>query len=121
MCTFKSRNDDRHIPDKIKYTTFKDESQQESSLALPCIYTLFKRRDIQVAEILHHLNKEGLTNNTVVIFMGDNGADLFRGMDWLYDAGIHVPLIIRWPGQLEQGMVNNHLISSLDELPLFYK
>ncbi|MEA3479490.1 MAG: sulfatase [Bacteroidota bacterium] len=73
-----------------------------------------QKMDIQVSEILHRLDKEGLSNNTLVIFMGDNGADLFRGMDWLYDAGIHVPLIIRWPGQLEQGMVNNHLISSLD-------
>lgn len=76
--------------------------------------TQIQKMDIQVAEILNRLEEEGLKKNTVVILMGDNGRDLYRGMDWLYDAGIHVPLVIRWPGVLSPGTKNNELISSLD-------
>ena len=73
-----------------------------------------QKMDVQVAEILQRLDDEGLKDNTVIILMGDNGRDLYRGMDWLYDPGIHVPLIIRWPGMVKPGTVNNELISSLD-------
>jgi arylsulfatase A-like enzyme len=76
--------------------------------------TQIQKMDLQVAEILHRLDEEGIKNNTVVILMGDNGRDLFRGMDYLYDAGIHVPLTIRWPGNLDPGTKNNELISSMD-------
>jgi len=76
--------------------------------------TQIQKMDVQVAEILKRIDEEGLKDNTVVILMGDNGRDLFRGMDYLYDAGIHVPLTIRWPGKLDAGSENNDLISSMD-------
>jgi arylsulfatase A-like enzyme len=76
--------------------------------------TQIQNMDLQVSKILKRLEEEGIEDKTVVILMGDNGRDLFRGMDYLYDAGIHVPLVIRWPGKLDPGTVNNELISSLD-------
>jgi arylsulfatase A-like enzyme len=76
--------------------------------------TQIQKMDLQVAEILKRLEDEGIEDHTVVIVMGDNGRDLFRGMDYLYDAGIHVPLAIRWPGYLDPGTECNELISSLD-------
>ena len=41
--------------------------------------------------------KDGLADNTIVMFFGDNGRIEPRGIHWCYDTGIHVPMIIRWP------------------------
>jgi uncharacterized sulfatase len=37
-----------------------------------------------------------------------------RGKQWLYDGGIHIPLIVRWPGKLNAGQVCDHMISAID-------
>jgi N-sulfoglucosamine sulfohydrolase len=73
-----------------------------------------QKMDGQVGEILNRLKSEGLIENTIVIWMADNGRDAIRGMDWLYDPGIQVPLIIRWPQKNEEGIVNDDLVCSLD-------
>ncbi len=70
--------------------------------------------DGQVGEILLRLEKEGLGENTVVIFSGDHGRCHIRGKEFLYDGGIRVPLIIRWPGHLKTGTVNDDLVSAID-------
>lgn len=75
-----------------------------------------QKMDTQTGEIIHRLEEEGLTDNTMVIWIADNGADLIRGMNWLYDFGIHVPMIIRWPGNHVPGTVHEELVSSLDAI-----
>lgn len=57
--------------------------------------------DIRVGWILEQLKADGLADNTIVIFFGDNGRLEARGIHWLWDSGIHVPLIISWPKQFE--------------------
>lgn len=73
-----------------------------------------EKADSKVGEILKRLETEGIADNTVVIFIGDNGRCHLRGKCWLYDPGIHVPLIIRWPGRLKPGTVNDNMISMID-------
>lgn len=70
--------------------------------------------DEQVGEILELLEKQQLASNTMVIFIGDNGRCHLRGKCWLYDAGIQVPMIVRWPGQLEAGSVTDDMVSMID-------
>ena len=70
--------------------------------------------DEQFGQILDRLDKEGLTDDTVVIFMGDNGRCHVRGKCWLYDPGLHVPLAIRWPNRIKPAAVCDDLISSID-------
>jgi len=53
--------------------------------------------DKTVGKILKRLEADGLTENTIVMFFGDNGRIEPRGIHWCYDTGLHVPLIIRWP------------------------
>lgn len=60
------------------------------------------------------LEKRGLKKNTLVIFMGDNGEALLRGKGTLAARGTHVPLMIRWPDQVEAGSVSNALVSGVD-------
>jgi len=70
--------------------------------------------DQYVGKIMQRLDNEGLTDNTVVIFIGDHGRCHVRGKQWLYDAGIRIPLIVRWPGKLKPGYVNEDLVSAID-------
>ncbi|MGC9327899.1 MAG: sulfatase family protein [Candidatus Hinthialibacter sp.] len=70
--------------------------------------------DQKVGAVLKRLDEEGLADHTLVVFMGDHGYPHVRGKQWLYDGGIHIPLIIRWPGRIKPGTVNDELISSID-------
>ena len=70
--------------------------------------------DSQVGEIMDRLDREGLKENTVVFFAGDNGRCHVRGKQWLYEGGIHVPLIVRWPVKFEGGIQNEALVSIID-------
>ena len=73
--------------------------------------------DLQAAALLKQLEEDGLLENTVVFFWGDHGRGLPRAKRWLYDLGIRVPLIVRWPGQIQPGTVRDDLVSLLDLAP----
>jgi arylsulfatase A-like enzyme len=64
--------------------------------------------------LLKELEKEGLAENTIVFFWGDHGDGLPRAKRWLYDSGLKIPLIIRWPGSLKPGSVDDRMVSSID-------
>ena len=67
-----------------------------------------------VGRLLARLEKDGLKESTLVILIGDHGRCLPRGKQFLYDGGLHVPLIMRWPGVIKPGTVCDDLVSSLD-------
>ena len=81
-----------------------------------------------VGELLKHLQDIGEADNTIVIFTTDNGAEVFTWPDGgmtpfkgtkgtCYEGGFRVPCIIRWPGKIKPGTVENGLFSGLDWLP----
>ncbi|MEM9365415.1 MAG: sulfatase [Planctomycetota bacterium] len=70
--------------------------------------------DRQVGELLQRLDDEGLSENTIVFFIGDHGRCHIRGKQFLYDGGIRIPMIMRWPGRVAPGQVSDHLVMSLD-------
>jgi arylsulfatase A-like enzyme len=84
--------------------------------------------DDSVGQILEHLKYLGLSKNTIVIFYSDNGGDagnkqlqapLRGGKGWLYEGGIRVPLIVRWPVVVEKSSHSNALVTSTDFFPTF--
>ena len=77
-------------------------------------YDAIQLLDRKVGQVLELLEKEGLARNTVVVFFGDNGRCHVRDKQWLYDGGTHIPLIVRWPGKVKPGAVEDRLVSSLD-------
>lgn len=80
-------------------------------------YDLITAMDLQAAELLKQLEEDGLAEDTVVFFWGDHGRGLPRAKRWLYDSGIRVPLMVRWPGQIQPGTVREDLVSLLDLAP----
>ncbi len=53
--------------------------------------------DRKIALVLAQLKKDGLDENTVIVFFGDNGASMARAKQFCYEESFHAPLIIRWP------------------------
>jgi N-sulfoglucosamine sulfohydrolase len=80
-------------------------------------YDEIARFDGMFAEVLAELKNRGLAENTLVVFQGDNGAAQFRGKGTLYEYGVNVPLIVRWPGQVKAGATSGELISGEDLAP----
>ena len=66
-----------------------------------------------MGEVLARLDSEGLRNNTLVVFMTDHGISHARGKQFLYDEGIHVPLIVQGPG-IAAGTVRDDLVEHID-------
>lgn len=93
----------------------------------PVIGAMVDRLDKSVGRVLDKLEQSGLTDNTMVIFFSDNGGlekyakqTPFRsGKGWLYEGGIRVPLIVKWPGKIDEGVSTNAIITSIDFLPTF--
>ncbi len=79
--------------------------------------------DRKVGEILALLERDGLADNTLVIFLGDHGQAHVRGKQWCYDSGLRVPLIMRWPRGLpapagfKPGTVSGQIIEAIDLTP----
>jgi N-sulfoglucosamine sulfohydrolase len=81
-------------------------------------YDEITRFDRDFGEVMLEIDKRGLKGTTLVAFMGDNGASQFRGKGTLNEYGVHVPLLVRWPGKIKPG-ATSELISGEDLAPTF--
>ncbi|MCY4584662.1 MAG: sulfatase [Bryobacterales bacterium] len=73
-----------------------------------------RRMDVNVGRVLDTLEKRGLADTTLVIFTGDHGFPFPRGKGTLYESGIRVPLIVRWPAFVRAGKSSEALVSGVD-------
>jgi len=79
--------------------------------------------DKTIGKVLARLKRDGLMENTIILFFGDNGRIEPRGIHWCYDTGLHVPMIVRWPknipapGNYRKGAVIDDVISLIDVTP----
>jgi N-sulfoglucosamine sulfohydrolase len=80
-------------------------------------YNCMSRLDSLIGDLLSALQRTGKADNTLVIYMGDHGADLLRGKRTSYEGGIRIPLIIRWPANTASNTVCQELVSTLDLMP----
>lgn len=70
--------------------------------------------DNEVGLIMKKLKEEGLDQNTIVIFIADNGRCNLRGKGYLQEPGIHIPMIVWAPGLIEPGTIIDELVSTTD-------
>lgn len=69
--------------------------------------------DKMVGEVIARLEEEGVLENTLILFMTDHGISHGRGKQFLYDEGLHVPLVVAGPG-IEAGEVRKDLVEHID-------
>jgi N-sulfoglucosamine sulfohydrolase len=82
-------------------------------------YDCILRLDACVGQLLKQLDDSGKADNTLVIFIGDHGAQMARGKVTVYEGGIRVPYIVRWPGVAKGKHRSKALVSTIDILPTF--
>lgn len=76
--------------------------------------------DRRIGWVLERLRRDGLEDDTVILFFGDNGRLEPRGIHWCYDSGIRVPMILKWPKnfpappQYRPGTLNDQIVSLID-------
>jgi arylsulfatase len=86
--------------------------------------------DDDIGAVLQHLKDSGLDGNTIVVFTTDNGTENFTwpdggqtpfagGKGTALEGGFRVPAIMRWPGKVAPGSIENGVISGLDWFPTF--
>lgn len=70
--------------------------------------------DNEVGMIIQELKDKGIFDNTIIIFIGDNGRCNIRGKGYLFDPGLHVPLIVNWPNGIKGKQVRDDVVSTTD-------
>jgi arylsulfatase A-like enzyme len=74
--------------------------------------------DEGIGQVLDYLKKEGLEDNTIVVYSSDQGFYLgehgWFDKRWMYEESLHTPLIVRWPGKVKPGSENKDLVLNLD-------
>lgn len=104
-------------------------SQENCHAAFAAMVTLL---DKQVGEIVAKLEELGIANNTIIMFTSDNGPHQEGGADPdyfnsngiykgykrdLYEGGIHVPMIAKWPAKIKAGTSSDHISAFWDVMP----
>ncbi len=113
--------DDTHTP-------FRPQEGRDDRDAIAKFRAVLTEMDQQVGRLLAGLRELGAEQNTLVLLAGDNGPEPsfdrsrtggLRGMKWsLYEGGIRTPLVVRWPGVVSAGKVNEAtVVSAVDLFP----
>jgi len=100
-------------PEKVTLPPYYPDhpvARQDWALYLETVNVL----DEKIGGVLERLEADGLADNTIVFYFADHGRAHVRGKQWLYDGGIHIPLVIRAPGLTEAGTVVDEMVSAID-------
>ena len=81
-------------------------------------YNCMMRLDTYIGRLMKVLKSTGKAQDTVVVYIGDHGADVMRGKRTSYEGGVRIPMIIRWPGA-QAGQRRAELVNTLDLFPTF--
>lgn len=93
-----------------------DADSTRKDLAL--YYDEISRLDSYLGKVMQLLKEQGEDENTLVIYMTDNGRPFPRCKTRMYDSGIKTPFIVRWPEKIQKGRTDA-LVSSIDIAPTF--
>ena len=77
-------------------------------------YEFIKNDDNQLSKVLDIIDNNGLTNNSIFIYAADHG---YSGKFSLYQKGLKIPFILRWPNKIKPNLKNNSLLTIVDVLP----
>ncbi len=136
---FAEKNKDRpfflylaHNAPHIPYTARADRAKANADAFEPTYAAVVESLDESVGVLLKKLDDLGVADNTIVIFTSDNGGlhvpelkhervthngSLRAGKGFLYEGGLRVPLIVRWPGRVKPGTLIDAPVQTTDWLP----
>jgi arylsulfatase A-like enzyme len=106
-----------------RYSTLEDQNRRVYAAMVDAM-------DEEIGKILKVIDEEKMRENTIVLFMSDNGGaarggasnePLTNGKGSVYEGGIRVPAVIRWPGVLPTGQQSDQLITAHDLFPTLVK
>lgn len=80
-------------------------------------YDEIGRLDLNVGKVVAELKEQGIEDNTLIIFLSDNGRPFPRDKTTLYEGGIKTPWIVKWPAKVRPGTITESLVSSVDIAP----
>ena len=83
-------------------------------------YNCMSRLDSLIGDLLRVLDRAGKSDNTIVIYIGDHGADMLRGKRTCYEGGLRIPMLMRWPDHIVP-QVRDELVTTLDLMPTLIK
>ncbi|MEM6803119.1 MAG: sulfatase [Bacteroidota bacterium] len=83
-------------------------------------YDEIGRLDSYVGKVLAEIKAQGIEDNTLIIFLSDNGRPFPRDKTTLYEGGIKTPFIVKWPAKVQAGISTSSLISSVDIAPTLF-
>lgn len=105
-----------HYPDNVivpPYLANIPEVREELAL----YYDEISYMDAEIGRLLDWVDKERLSENTLIVYFADQGMPFPRAKTSLYDSGLGVPMIARWKGNIPVGLVQTRLVSLLDLTP----
>ncbi len=115
-----------HTPHTPPARLLKKYQALDRAPAVARYYAMIEWFDETVGQLLDHLDRTALRNNTLVLYVADNGwmqspdpkpQQPTRAKMSPYDAGIRTPIIIRWPGSIEAARHEKTLVGSIDLMP----
>ena len=106
----------KYDPQTVQVPSFLPDTPQ-CRAELAQYYQSVSRIDQGLGRLLELLEKSGKSNNTIIIYLSDNGIAFPGAKTTVYEPGIRLPLIIKDPRSAEQGLVNNAIVTWVDLTP----
>ncbi|WP_456284770.1 sulfatase [Microbacterium sp. JZ70] len=107
---------DRHDPADVPVPPYHPDDDVFRT-AWARYHDLVSVMDRWVGRLLHQLAEDGLEEDTIVVFWSDHGAGFPRAKRWATEAGLRVPLIVRWPGRVAAGAARDDVVHVSDIAP----
>lgn len=105
-----------HDPERVEVPPYMMDTL-ETRRDIARYYDEIGRMDEVIGRMRAELERRGLDEDTLVIFLSDNGAPFPREKGSVYDSGVRTPLIFHWPGVVPAGIRHDGLISVIDLAP----
>lgn len=113
-----------HTPLEIADSYWKPYQEQGLDETTARVYGMVENLDENLGRLMAHLDQTKLKENTILIFLGDNGpqqkrytAGLRGRKSWVYEGGIRVPFVATWPGHIPAGTLSAQIAAHIDLLP----
>jgi len=107
-----------HTPDQVILPPYViDHPDTRKDMAL--YYDEITRLDGFVGQVLDELDRQKIRENTLIVYISDNGRPFVRDKTTLYDSGIRTPWLVSWPAKVKAGTSTASLVSAVDLAPTF--